>query len=324
MEAFQGVADKVNVVALADPSPKRLEKIGGMLSVPKEHWYEDYKEMVGKEGLDFIDLSVPHFAHKEIAVFCAEHGQNLLMEKPLATNIKEAKTIANAVEKSGVHFCLLHNYLYMGNYNLADKVIEEGKIGKPFLSRCDVIMESFWPGAQDADPTWRTQMRKSGGGALIDNGYHFIYLLEALMRSPIRKVFAKVDTYVHDINVDDTAVVLFEHKSGAVSDLKVGWSAKSSRFSQEVHGTKGSLLFGSILGQPCEYPLLELCTSEGSQTLEVPDMGFWGFNDLFREFVEGFENRRSPVLIADGLRNLKIIMAAYESSKLGKPVEIEV
>lgn len=142
------------------------------------------------------------------------------------------------------------------------------------------------------------------------------------MRSPIHKVFSKVATYVHDINVDDTAVVFFEHESGAISDLKVGWSARSSRFSQEVHGTEGSILFGSILGQPSQSPPLELCTADGCEALEVPEMGFWGFNGLFKEFVEGFENRRTPVPMTHGLRNLKIIMAAYESSKLGKPVEV--
>jgi len=321
-EAFLKLKDRVQVVAIADPAPKRLEKIGTLLGVPEGNRYTDYKDLVTSQTLDFIDLAVPHFVHKEAAVFCANHGQNLLMEKPLATDMAEAQAIADAVAKNRIHFCLLHNYLYMGNYAAALKTIEEGKIGKPFLSRCDVIMSNFWPGAQDADPTWRTQMAKSGGGALIDNGYHFIYLLEALMQSPIKRVYAKVGTFFHDINVDDTAVVLYEHENGGVSDLKVGWSAVSSRFEQEIHGTKGSLLFGSILGSESSAPPLQLCTESGCTSVDMPDWGFWGFNKLFERFVDDFEAKKSPVSMAAGLRNLRIIMAGYESSRTGRPVDV--
>jgi len=322
-EALLKLKDRVQVVALADPAPKRLKKLAELFGVPEEKRYADYKSLVANEELDFIDLAVPHFVHKDAAVFCAEHGQNLLMEKPLATSMEEAQAIANAVLKSGIHFCLLHNNLYMGNYAAALKSIEQGRIGTPFLSRCDVIMSNFWPGAQDADPTWRTQMAKSGGGALIDNGYHFIYLLEALMQSPVKRVFAKVGTFFHKINVDDTAVVLFEHENGGVSDLKVGWSAVSSRFEQEVHGTSGSLLFGSILGSESSHPPLQLCTEAGCTTVDIPNWGFWGFNKLFEQYVDGFEARKSPVSMEAGLRNLKIIMAGYESSRTGRPIDVD-
>ncbi len=318
--ALKSLANEVRVVAISDKSKERLEVVSKLPALGDVQGYDDYQKMLKEEKLDFVDIAVPHFLHKEILIASAQAGVNIIIEKPLATTLEEADRMLEAVEENRVNLCVLHNYRYNLSTAKALELIKEGRIGKPFLIRSEGLGGSHWSGARGYDPDWRTKSAKSGGGCLLDNGYHNIYLAREMMQSPVKSVYARVGTFVQDINVDDTAVLLLNHESGGTSNIQVSWSVKAGGVTaNEVHGDKGSIsfsrenrplsLFSNRTGQ-WEYPELK----EGFEN------SFAGLmHDCFEAVRKG---RPMPTDGREARRNLEIIRAAYESAKTGKVIEV--
>ena len=321
-KAYRALTDEVEVVAISDPSPERLKVIGDILGVDKSHHFQDYKDMLAKVELDIVDVAVPHFLHEKIVIDCAEAGLDILSEKPLATNLEEVDRMLAAIEKSKVKLGVFHNYKYMPFYQKAIELIEDGAIGKPFFVRSEGLSGGHYPGAKGYDPDWRTKSAASGGGCLLDNGYHNVYLIREMMASPIESVYASVGTYVQPIDVDDLAVVNFRHKNGGTSILMVSWAIRAGGIrANEVHGTEGTISFDKKEGDIALYRNAigdweYFNLGDGARPSEVfAEI----INDCFQAIKKG---ERLPVDGKEARRNLEIIMAAYESAKTGRVIKV--
>ena len=98
----------------------------------------------------------------------------------------------------------------------------------------DTVNQDFWRNREDA-----------GGGCPADTCYHEIYLLESMIGSPVQYVEGRVQTKFFDFDVDDVALLLLEHKNGAVSTVMTSWGASSGAGDQsnicEVHTQEDGL-----------------------------------------------------------------------------------
>lgn len=318
--ALLRLRDRVQVVALADPSPERQHRIGDLLDVPPAARFADYREMLRRVRLDCVDIALPHFLHAPAVLDCAAAGVHILLEKPMATSLAEADRMLAAVERAGVTFSVIHNYLYRPAERAALRLIGEGQIGRPFLVRSEGLGGSHYRGATGYDPDWRTRASRSGGGCLIDNAYHNLYLCQALLQSPVETVYARIRTYFHPIEVEDTALLLLEHANGGTSSVQVSWAAPAGgQRVQEVHGTGGTIAFGRD-GQPLavyrqalgawEYPPVEGAESNG-------------FPAFFAAFFAALEQGAPPPVTGTEARwNLAVVLAAYEAGRTGRPVRV--
>src|SRR5205085_6787414 len=93
------------------------------------------------------------------------------------------------------------------------------------------------------DLDWRAS-QAAGGGALIDSSYHEIYTVETLMGSPVRSVMARLATLKFPIDVDDTALMTFEHADGRLSTVHAAWHARGPAHRGRwvwINGTRGAL-----------------------------------------------------------------------------------
>jgi len=92
----------------------------------------------------------------------------------------------------------------VGGYLSEDLLVRGGEV---FLYRNEGLGWGWWRGEGSYDPDWRIRASRSGGGGLIDNVYHSIYLAREMVGSPVRTVYARIGTYVQDIEVEDTALL---------------------------------------------------------------------------------------------------------------------
>lgn len=320
MPTFMKLRHRVKVTALADPVPEQRKIVGDGLGVPRKARYSDYHEMLEKEKLDFVDLALPHFLHEEAIVAAANHRVNILTEKPLTTSMASARRIFAAVKRNGIHFGIIHNYRYEPVRQKAFKLIREGKIGKPFFVRFEYPGWFGYMGAKGYRPLWRTEACFSGGGAVIDNGYHFIYLAEEFMRSPIVKVYARVGTFVRKQDVDDLGVVTFTHANGGITSLLISWGLRAGgRSATEVHGTRGSLWFGYD-----KIPLQFFDNrTERWTKFQIRGDFLTGFQNMYREYLDSLEGKKKYYPSAAlALRTIAIVMATYKSGKEGRVVNL--
>ena len=319
IRAFEALKDKVTVIALADPAPECLSAVGEALGVPEQSRYASATELLEAQAdaLDFVDLALPHFLHRDITIECAEAGVNILSEKPMATTVAEADDMLAAVEKAGVCFSVIHNRRYSPVSATVRELVAAGAIGKPFLIRSEGLGRGHYPGTPAYDPDWRTKSERAGGGCLLDNGYHNIYIARELMGSPVESVYGCIGTYRHSITVDDTACVLLSHENAGITSIQIAWSSVGGgQHVEEIHGTEGTIQIGRG-----EAPV-RLCQGGDEWTepelAPVPLQGFAGvIDDYIKALTEGAE----PPTPADEVReNLRVIEAAYESARKGEAV----
>jgi len=319
VQAFEENSSRAEVVALADPSPQRLSVIGELLNVAEKGRFADYRDMLAQSELDVVDLALPHFLHEEITVHAAEQGVDILSEKPLSTSLESVERILRAVKENGVRLGVYHNYKWMPPFAKAKELIDEGRIGQPFLIRFEHLGGGHYPGAQGYDPDWRTKATRAGGGCLLDNGYHFCYLSEWLMGSPVESVYGQVGTFVQQQDVDDLALLLLSHANGSVSSVQLSWAIKSGgQRASEVYGTEGTLRF-----RWDDHPLALYENQVGEWSYPELNAEVHSFSALLGEFLTALETGGPlPITGEDAHHNLTIVMAGYESGQSGGVVQL--
>ena len=318
--AWADNADLASVTALADPDLGRLSVVGSLLGVPPHRRYRDSLTMLAQHRFDLVDAAVPHSFHRPVIEAIAGAGAHVLSEKPLATTTADVDAILRRVADCGVQLGVIHNYLHLDTTLAADRWRREGRIGKPFLYRNECVRHGHYVGARGFDPDWRTKPEVSGGGCLLDEGYHSLYLAEHLLDSPIASIYAQTATYRQRIDVEDSAFVLCRHRSGATTSLTVSWAVPAGGSgANEVHGTGGTISF--------THPSATAAvTSDGDDSWDTVDEPYV----LHRSFARAFREALKSLLdegrfIVDGRaakRNLALVAAAYRSGATGQAVSI--
>ena len=315
--ALISVQDAWTVSAVADPTEVRRDVLGAQFNVPRTARFEKLNDLLDANLVDAVDIAVPHTYHTTTCLTAALANMPFLSEKPLATSLEDADRILAAVEKQNVPAGIMHNSLHTPKMVAARSAVQAGKIGAPFMFRMESMSPHWYTGADGYDPDWRSRRDMSGGGALLDNGYHNLYSAEHVIGAPVIQVFARVATNVKQQDVDDTATVVLGHQNGATSIVLAAWSATSSMSVIEIHGDLGSIrLEGDI-------PILH--TSESSEPLAIdPSADHAGFGAIFSQFAQSVRNGAAPLYtLADGRRNLNLVMAAYESAVTGCSIDTD-
>ena len=182
----------MRVTALADPVSDNLQRIGEVLAVPPDRRYADHRQMLEHAELDAVTIATPHHMHAEHAMDAAAAGVAVISEKPMATSIEQAQEVLAAVQRHGVPYAVVHNFLFAQGTVRARALLAEGAAGTPFFGRAKSLFNKTDDRA-DPNREWRAS-RAAGGGAINDTAYHEIYLLETLVGSPVRYVEARVAT----------------------------------------------------------------------------------------------------------------------------------
>jgi predicted dehydrogenase len=240
-----------------------------------------------------------------------------------------AKEVGLQARKEGISLGVVHNYAFLPGIMHIDYIIKRGKIGAPFLYRAEFLSGDFFRGVDEYDPYWRIQLHKSGGGCVLDNVYHFLYLAEILVGSPVQTVYAQVRTINNRREVEDLALIMLNHLNGALTSLQSSWAVlgKGSKV-HELHGVKGSLRCG-YSGEHLEIHVNE---EVGSCWREIENLKFEegassAFISSFICTLDDFARTLSANLpptygIKAALHTLSLVEAAYQSAQNNQPVTL--
>jgi predicted dehydrogenase len=307
--------DAVANWTLADVSYGSRLHAQAAMGVPNEHAYKDYRALLIRERPDFAVISTPHVSHETIALDCLRAGVPVLVEKPMAATLAAARRMVETAERENLPLAVIHNYGARPQAATALQLLRDGVVGKPFLARSETLGMGWSPGVDDFDADWRTSMAQSGGGCLLDNGYHAIYMAESFL-GEIESVSARVATSNKDIEVDDTAFLLLGHAGGATSSIQAAWSmAGESRAVNEIYGAAGTMRL-----EPDGIVAVSRLNAEWEN---FPSAAGAGLRKVFANFVDVLTKGAVPLASgADGLRILRVVRAGYASSFRGEVVRI--
>ena len=303
---YQQHADVIRITAVADAVAATAEARGAELGVPH---FTDYVEMLERADVDAVDICLPHHLHRDAIVAAARAGKHVLCEKPLCLTPDEARDVQAAVTEAGVTLMCAHNQLFLPAVAAAKELIDSGALGTVYEVR---TTDSFRNEFDPSNMGWRAHAAQSGGGELIDTGYHPSYLLMHLAGGVPVQATAMLSTHrLRFMEGEDSAQALFRFDNGSVGQLVTSWAyepaAGTERFS--VVGELGALTSD---GTTLRWDLLD-GTSETRTFDEVDTFAaeIGAFGECLRDGTRPIHTER------EGIAVLGMILAAYEGARSG-------
>ncbi|WP_031525635.1 Gfo/Idh/MocA family protein [Dyadobacter crusticola] len=331
--------------------PLKSKESGSALYLPEDRVYNDFEEMIAKEKqlpegerMDFVAIVTPNHVHHAPAKLALENGFHVVCDKPITLNTKEAEEIVALVEKTGLVFCLTHNYTGYPMVKEAREMIASGVIGE--IRKVIVEYPQGWLATLvevtgNKQAAWRTDPKRSGAaGGLGDIGTHAENLAEYITGLKITQLCADLTIFVEGRLLDDDANILLRFNNGAKGILQNSQIANGEEndLNIRVYGETGGLQWKQL-----EPNTLIHKTNQGARIIRTgvgnlskaaqvhtripaghPEGYFEAFANLYRNFAlhvrAHWEGRTvDPVYdfptAQDGLRGMKFIDAVIASNQ---------
>ncbi len=222
------------VTCVWDRDPVQAKEWGEEYGVP---YYTDLEAVLSRDDVDGVLVTSMASEHKEIFIAAADHKKHIFTEKVLSFSLEDALAIKEAIERSGVKFCISFNRLAIKQLAYAKKLVDEKILGEPVYFRC---MCGHNQGVKDTLPEYWYDPEICGGGAMIDLGFNSAYLARYIM-GEIESVSSSFSSDIMNKRVEDNASCNVKFKNGVMGLIEATFdSPLNAVFELTVCGTKGS------------------------------------------------------------------------------------
>ncbi len=207
-------------------TPEKSVASGRDLLLPADRCYASYPEMFRAERerpagdrMDFVCIVTPNKTHYPVAKMALEYGFNVMCDKPLTFDLKEALALRKLVHKTGLLFGLTHNYTGYPMVKEARALVRSGRLGA--IRKIVVEYPQGWlAGALEKSGQkqagWRTDPAQAGSSCCMgDIGTHAENLAEYITGLEIEELCADLTTFIKGRKLEDDGNVLLHYKGGA-------------------------------------------------------------------------------------------------------------
>jgi len=315
---------RVELVGICDINRERALAVAQKVQVPEEKVFTDYKEMVDTTGCDAVAIVTPDFAHREYAVYCANAGKHMIIEKPLATTREDADAVLEAARRNNVRVMVDFHNRWSPPFALMNSEIEAGVIGQPYSAYLRLN-----------DQKWvATDMLKwaAKSSVLWFLGSHAVDTLRWITKSEVDTVYAvSREGVLKAQGVDSVDVYQYTltFKNGVIAQVENGWISPNggpnvNDFKCNILGTEG--MYNLDLSS---HNMIQRHTDR-TQTPDVLVNNFVretaaGFAyQSIRHFVDCLINDKPFYVSLEDAYNVTLtILKVFESVKTGMPVKVQ-
>lgn len=285
----------VELVGIADPDPSHREFVSRALGC---NAYSDIDGLLSA-GVDAVTIAAPTHLHHPIALACIRSGAHVLVEKPIASTVQEARDIIAAAKRAGVTLMVGH----VERFNPTVEAIKDAIRGEDILSIAITRVGPFPP-------------RMSNVGVVIDLAVHDIDLIRWFTDSDIMEIQPQLSNAVAER--EDIALLQFRTASGVLAHINTNWLTPFKARNVTV-ATRG------------KYVSADLLTRQVSECYGFQPDGSYSMRHLsvghaeplraeLLAFVSAITKRRAPPVTGeDGLASLEIAIACLEDRKATAP-----
>ncbi len=309
----------------------------------------NFADVLGDE-VDVVVINSPNHLHREQAVAALVANKHVLLQKPVAASIEDAKEIVEAARQAkekGIISGLCMSYFDQPLMHDLKAKIEAGYFGDiahlyaRLMHRGGLsLSKEILSGQQN----WRGSVAQTGGGAFIQLAVHYVHLFGWMMNSEVVRVMAMTkNLHCPGIEGEDLACAILEFSNGALATLDMAWNTAGEQLS--IHGTLGTaeyignktLLLNSMAVASPDYENTFSAPSQLHQTAapgtavmqeisEVIAPALGDSTNPFNQhlmFLEAIREGHEPfVSIVSGADDLRVVQAVYESARTGSAVKI--
>ena len=274
--------------------------------------FGSYEDAAADPRIQALYICTPHHLHLEHARMAADARKHILLEKPIARTIEEAEAIISAAEAAGVKLMVAENYRFLAPVQESKRIIESGALGRVRL----IQLQEEYP----FDPSsWRNDRELNGGGVMIDGGIHKASVLAFLAGRPNRVHAVFVPPGIPGLEAEDGIVATTRSADGVVGIINHTWSIgkTAERPWVRVSGTLANLYFE--MGRSW----LKIDYGNSTETLSF-SCDYRGLIPMVLEFRRSVLEESEPSMTGEeGLKDLAMVLKAYESARTGNPLEID-
>lgn len=322
-EAFREVPEAL-LVAACSSKRAHAEAFAKKWQIPAVE--TDYRKLLERKDIDLVVVGIPNDLHRDVVVTAAEAGKHVVLEKPIAHTLADADAMLQATRKRKIKLMYAETICFTPKYVRAKQLVDEGAIGKLYMAK---------QGEKHSGPhsDWFYDIRRSGGGALMDMGCHGIEWARWMYGKPKPKsVVAHCQRVLHTQRTrgDDNSVIILEFEGGGIAEIEDSWAKHGGMDDRaELYGPDGVIYCDLLHGSSMEtysakgygYAVEKAGETRGWTFTVFEETHLYGFPHEMRHFVRCVLNDQTPQETGeDGRATLEIIYAAYESAGTGRRI----
>lgn len=321
--------NELEICCLCDVNTDYIERIidAHQLNREKVACYGDYRKMVDDNpDLGLVSIATDSGTHAEIALYCIDHGINLIIEKPIAMSIQDADEIIKRSSEKGVVVSACHQNRFNIAVQKTRKALEEGRFGR--LSHGSIHVRWNRNKEYYEQAAWRGTWEHDGG-TLMNQCIHGIDLLRWFFGDEIEEVYGTTRRRLHDyIEAEDVGLAVVKFKNGTIATIEgtINVFPKNLEETLYIFGEKGTVKIGGTSTNNIEYWKFDENNEEDVLAAgfkeETSNVYGNGHICLFADVIEAIQTGRKPYVDAIAGRNaLELVLAIYKSQKTGLPVQ---
>jgi len=312
---------KAEVIAILSRKPDRAEAKAKEHGLQNCRAYTDLRDMLRNRDIRAVAICTPHHLHAEQGIVCAKAGRHILIEKPIALELRSLRALRAAVEKANVRsvvsFVLRWNPLFE-----TIKAMLAGKlVGDIFYAEID-YMHGIGPSYGGYE--W-IRKKDFGGNNLLTAGCHAVDAVRWFVGAEVVEVLAYANTSRHNplrYEYDTNSITVLKFKNGVIG--KVGCSIEAVMpyaFNILLLGDKGTIRNNQVFTQ--RWPGQRSWATVPTILPDTADVNHHPFVEEINHFVDCILNdRESHCNIADAVKTHEICLAMEVSSREGRPVRL--
>jgi predicted dehydrogenase len=304
------------LLALMGRSLNRVKIFAAKYKV--KHYYDSVRKLIDNPDLDAVYVVTPNNQHHQHTILAAERGLHVLCEKPMAAKIEDAEDMLKVCNKYNVKLMIGNMMRFHPCHQWARDQIKKGILGE--ISEARAVFEYYLP---QHSTNWRLEPMKSGGGAIVDIGIHCIDLLRYILGSEVTHVASFINTNSNPFPVDYNSAIILKFNTGAHGSITVSFNNKLPVNTLEFRGNDGYMILeGTLWRVPTGR--VNVTTQRGTYVFESAENNQDPFVCQIQHFAECIKADKKPMVDGEeGLKDLKVCFAAYESAQKGFTVRVD-
>jgi predicted dehydrogenase len=317
--------DSATIVAFCDVVVAKAKGLAKTFA-PRAKVYKNWKEMLKAEKLDGVHVCLPNYLHAPVTIAALKSGANVIVEKPMAASEEEAQEMCDTAKKKGKLLMVNQSQRLFPAHVKAKEVLDSGIMGR--IMHITAVFGHGGPEGWSPDGKWFFDKKKARFGAMADLGVHKADILRWLTGLEITSINAHMATVEKEnTDVEDNFVSSFMLSNGGVGTLASSWTVKGAEANYTVfHCVNGTLrvcfepglaAVAYMSNPECriEFKAAEAASNEGE--------GAWGLG-IATGFVNAVNGIVEPYCTGEeGMRSLRVILAAEKSALTGKTIKLK-
>ena len=324
-------ADDLELCAVCDPVAQRMETV--LEPVPPQQRalvrrYTDYREMLRREQPQLCAVATESGEHARIGLDVLRAGSHVIIEKPIALSMKDARALVDEADRLGLKLCACHQNRFNKSIRKIRSAVEEQRFGRMLHGAAHIR----W----NRGPAYYEQARWRGtwaqdGGALMNQCIHNIDLLRWMMGDEVTEVMAYTDNLAHSyIQAEDLGLALVRFASGAYGMIEGTTSIYPHNLEETLYlfGENGTVKAGGKSVNIIEE--WDFRDGRGDPALikqqfceNPPNVYGYGHTPLYADVADAIRTGRAPYVDGRaGMRALELVLAIYKSAAEHRPVQL--